>query len=296
MGFEPTSRLRDYLISSLLVILPRADSFMSLSGCFVRGENRIKSGFLAYKPLSHLRFRNVGSNRHFRRFWGENREDRGEKNGRRQYKNLYTAEQSFKPTKSMFEVYQMKNLLIDWNSIPDVMNKDQFYRLCHISKSTALHLLKSGKVPCEWSGKKTRCYKIKKEDVKAYLEERAVFPELYSAPRGWYGSHYVARLSAELPEEVLAKMHDYYTKLLEKYKDVVTVQEVAALTGYSKTTINNWCNKGALKSFRKQQIFYIPKIFLVEFFCSLTFRSITRKSLWHIQTLNDFQRKLNNKK
>lgn len=120
----------------------------------------------------------------------------------------------------------MKNLPIDWNSVPDVMNKDQFYRLCHISKSTALHLLKSGKVHCEWSGKKTRCYKIKKEDVKAYLEERAVYPELYSAPRGWYGSHYVARLSAELPEEVLRKMHDYYAGLLKKYKDVVTVQEI----------------------------------------------------------------------
>ena len=59
----------------------------------------------------------------------------------------------------------MKNLPIDWDSVPDVMNKDQFYRLCHISKSTALHLLKSGKVPFEWTGKKTRCYKIKKEDI-----------------------------------------------------------------------------------------------------------------------------------
>ena len=47
----------------------------------------------------------------------------------------------------------MTNLPIDWDSVPDVMNKDQFYRLCHISKSTALHLLKSGKVPCEWWGK-----------------------------------------------------------------------------------------------------------------------------------------------
>lgn len=189
----------------------------------------------------------------------------------------------------------MKNLLIDWNSVPDVMNKDQFYRLYHISKSTALHLLKSGKVPCEWSGKKTRCYKIKKEDVKVYLEERAVFPELYFAPRGWYGNHYVARLSAELPEETLSKMQEYYNQLLKKYKDVVTVQEVAFLTGYSKTTINNWCNKGVLKSFRKGQIYYIPKVFLAEFFCSLTFRSITRKSLWHIQTLNDFQRQLKKK-
>ena len=62
---------------------------------------------------------------------------------------------------------------VNWDSVPEVMNKEQFFRICHISKSTALHLLKSGKVPCEWSGKKTRCYKIRKEDVKAYLEERA---------------------------------------------------------------------------------------------------------------------------
>ena len=54
---------------------------------------------------------------------------------------------------------------VNWDSVPEVMNKEQFFRICHISKSTALHLLKSGKVPCEWSGKKTRCYKIRKEDV-----------------------------------------------------------------------------------------------------------------------------------
>ena len=47
----------------------------------------------------------------------------------------------------------MKNLPIDWDSVPEVMNKEQFFRIRHISKSTALHLLKSGKVPCEWSGK-----------------------------------------------------------------------------------------------------------------------------------------------
>lgn len=91
-------------------------------------------------------------------------------------------------------------------------------------------------------------------------------------------------------------MHVYYSKLLKDYNDVLTVKEVMDLTGYAKTTINNWCNRGYLKSFRKRQIFYIPKIFLVDFFCSLTFRSITRKSMWHVQTLNDFQRKMKQKK
>ena len=153
-------------------------------------------------------------------------------------------------------------------------------------------LLDVCKVPCEWSGKKTRCYKIRKEDVKAYLDERAIFPELYSAPKGWYGTHYVARLSKELPEDTLRQMHGYYEKLLRKYPDVVTVKDVVTLTGYTLTTVHNWCSRGSLKAFQKGLKFCIPKIFLVDFFCSLTFRSITRKSLWHIQTLNEFSRKM----
>ena len=76
----------------------------------------------------------------------------------------------------------------------------------------------------------------------------------------------MAKLSKELPEEVLSCMHRYYEKLLSDYKDVVTVKEVTALTGYAKTTINNWCNRGQLKSFRKGQLFYIPKVFLADFF------------------------------
>ena len=35
---------------------------------------------------------------------------------------------------------------VNWDSVHEVMNKEQFFRICHISKSTALHLLKSGKV------------------------------------------------------------------------------------------------------------------------------------------------------
>ena len=83
-------------------------------------------------------------------------------------------------------------------------------------------------------------------------------------------------------------MHDYYTGLLEKYKDVVTVQEVVALTGYSKTTINNWCNKGYIKSFKRNNANHIPKLYLIEFLCSKYFRTITRKSKWHIGTLRQF--------
>ena len=43
--------------------------------------------------------------------------------------------------------------------------------------------------------------------MKACPDERATFPELYSAPKGWYGTHYVARLSKELPEDTLRQKY-----------------------------------------------------------------------------------------
>ena len=62
---------------------------------------------------------------------------------------------------------------INWNALPDEMSKEQFRIICRISKATAAKLLKSGIVPCIHSGKKTRCYTIRKTDVQAYLKKRS---------------------------------------------------------------------------------------------------------------------------
>lgn len=183
----------------------------------------------------------------------------------------------------------MNEQIINWDDVPELLSKDDFYKLCHISKSTALHLLRSGKVPCEFTGKKTRCYQIRKVDVRKYLAERAVFPELYSAPQGWYGGHYQATVQKELPEETHEEMLTYYGKLLAAYHDVLRVSEISKLTGYGTTAINNWCASGKLRHFSSGRNNLIPKVFLIEYFCSLPFRSITRKTVWHIKALQDFQ-------
>ena len=93
----------------------------------------------------------------------------------------------------------MKESAVNWDSIPEVITKDQLYRICHISKSTALYLLKNGKIPYEYTGKRTRYYKIKKADVIAHLKDRKVFPESYSAPAGWYSNSYPVKMQSEVP-------------------------------------------------------------------------------------------------
>ena len=184
----------------------------------------------------------------------------------------------------------MNEPAINWDSIPDIITKDQLYQICHISKSTALYLLRSGKIPCEYTGKKTRCYKIKKSDVITYLEKRKIFPESYSAPAGWYKGNYSIKLETKIPENALKNMRQYYTEMLAQYPDVMTATEVSTIIGYGKTTVNNWCRKGHLKAFKRNNMNHIPKVYLIEFCYSKYFRTITRKSDWHIRALQEFSR------
>ncbi|MDL2252744.1 helix-turn-helix domain-containing protein [Ruminococcaceae bacterium OttesenSCG-928-I18] len=182
----------------------------------------------------------------------------------------------------------MKNEIANWNELPDIMSKEQFYRICHISKTTALQLLRSGRVPCQYSGKKTRCYQIQKEDVKKYLEERAVFPERYMAPIGWYGKGHTRTAKVALPL-VCEDMTEYYISRLDAYPDVLTVRQIADFTGYCKTAINHWCLWGWLKHFRRGRANIVPKVFFVEFLNAEHFRAIRRMTAQHIKLLKDFQ-------
>ena len=184
----------------------------------------------------------------------------------------------------------MNETAFNWDSIPDIITKDQLYQICHISKSTALYLLRSGKIPCEYTGKKTRCYKIKKSEVITYLEKRKIFPESYSAPAGWYKGNYSIKLETKIPENALKNMRQYYTEMLAQYPDVMTATEVSTIIGYGKTTVNNWCRKGHLKAFKRNNMNHIPKVYLIEFCYSKYFRTITRKSDWHIRALQEFSR------
>lgn len=117
-----------------------------------------------------------------------------------------------------------------------------------------------------------------------------MFPESYSAPAGWYGGKYPVKMETAIPEFVLVELKVFYTEILKPLPDVLTAADVSRLTSYGKTSINNWCKKGLLKSFQRGQMNYIPKIYLVELFCSTYFCTIIRKSDWRSKTLKRFSR------
>lgn len=177
---------------------------------------------------------------------------------------------------------------INWNALPDEMNKEQFRIICHISKATATKLLESGVVPCVHSGKKTRCYTIRKTDVQAYLKSRrSNITSQYGCDKS--GS---VLLMENPPEEIMRLLYEFYSDKLSGYHDVITIKDVICFTGYCKESVNRWCRSNAIKHFTRNRKHYIPKRFFIEFLCSARFRLIQRKSLAHLQMIAEFQKYL----
>ena len=179
---------------------------------------------------------------------------------------------------------------------PETISKDQFYRIAHISKATALYLLQSGLVPCQDTGKKTRRYTIRIDDVIFYMIDREEHPEVYAAPRNWYrqrSGRYTPRKAVEKKLDELSKkdrkaLQKYLEVVLEQYNDLMTVSEVIEVIGYSDTSIHRWCHSKKLKAFKPSGSFHIPKISLMEFLISQESFDIKRKSWKHILLIKNF--------
>ncbi len=148
---------------------------------------------------------------------------------------------------------------------PEFITKDQFYKICHISKNTARHYLENGFIPCIDSGKKTRRYKIALKDIILFLEDRDKNPEKYYLP-----NHYN---NPFLPSEIrqykakprpdtykyayklkgLKEVKDYQKYLEQQfadYPDMMTSVQIQQVTGHSISTIVSWCKSGKVKCIR----------------------------------------------
>ena len=64
---------------------------------------------------------------------------------------------------------------------PEVVSKDQMYKICHISKRKATWLLENGVIPCQDSGKKTRRFQIRTIDIVRYLAKRTATPRSFNS-------------------------------------------------------------------------------------------------------------------
>ena len=174
---------------------------------------------------------------------------------------------------------------------PDGVNKEIFRKVCHVSPQTAQYLLESQLVPCQISPQKTHRYHIATADMIAYLQDREKHPGRYGCPNGRAvknrnlkkkKNHAVNRPSAR---QLMAVTTNDYQKACQHalcdLPDVMTIQQVKKVIGYSEKTIYIWCKKRRLFSIRIRCHSLVPKVSLYEFMVSKGFQSIKNKSVSH---------------
>lgn len=164
------------------------------------------------------------------------------------------------------------------------IGKDLFCKVCKISKRHAEYLLQSGLVPCVRTGRKTRCYQIRKEDVQNYLIQREKHPEKYRPPKNWYSTKLKDKMVGPvqtLPQVPVSAVTAYYAAALSVYPEVLDIQQICDLTGYQRHTVLTWIHGGLLRSFFIGQKHKIPKTLLLEFLASDYYAGIVVKSHRH---------------
>jgi len=162
----------------------------------------------------------------------------------------------------------MKKGKYDWllEQYPKFMNKEDLYRVCHVSKRTALFYLEGGLIPYVDSEKKTRKYTIRTVDVIEFLERRDKSPFPVAPPSGWYAEK--KKKSSDpryYSRGERLRIGEALNRILGSYPDVLSTKQVGGILGHRHDTIAGWCTKGKIEYLNMGNSFLIPKISLVEY-------------------------------
>ncbi|MCI2046874.1 MAG: helix-turn-helix domain-containing protein [Faecalibacterium sp.] len=150
---------------------------------------------------------------------------------------------------------------IAWEALPTTLSLDIFRKLCHISKKTARYLLQNGLVPCTDTGKKTKNYRIRREDVQSYMEKREIAPEQYPKPKNLYANPKVSYL---MVAQTLSQRTQAFEHLLASAPDALSTADLSQLLHCSGSTLCKYCRNQSIPNIWQRSAWIIPKIGLAE--------------------------------
>ena len=176
---------------------------------------------------------------------------------------------------------------------PCYVSKEQLYVICRISKQSAKHLLDTGIIPCEDTGKKTRRYRIAMKDIIAYLKnrEKSGNAMISSGETGTLiKSEIRPRTSyakAVLPGQE-EEVRRYFEYISTDYPDVLNMYDAADMTGLALVTIQKLTKSGTLRFIKVDRHPMIPKPYMLDFMSSPKFLCIKSNSTNFKRVLRDF--------
>ena len=179
------------------------------------------------------------------------------------------------------------------SSLPQVLSGEQVRCVLHISKRKCAWMLNNGFIKCQNTGKRTRKYTVMKEDLLTYIEDSEKHPEKYVTPYAEFSTVKYGKTrkpqphKTGFPSSLPVGFRPWLEKEFETIPDTLTIPQVIATTGYTDNTINRWLRQGHLKSVQTQTTKIIPKLWLIDFYCSHAY-TITNMSDKHTKLLQKF--------
>lgn len=172
---------------------------------------------------------------------------------------------------------------------PETISMDQLYRICHISKRKARWLLEHGVIPCQDSGKQTRRFSIRLEDVICFLEQRDEGLLDDVIPQGIFSSD--GSSPVHPPRQVLDEdgLCAYLLECWEDWPDMLTTRQASDLCGYSVNALNRWWNLGQIQGVKYRNELRYSKESLACWLASAKGQAIATHSQQHREWMKAFQ-------
>ena len=186
----------------------------------------------------------------------------------------------------------------------EIISLEQLYKMLHISKRKAAWMLQNGIIPCEIRNTHTHKYLIKRSDVVAYINKnsrtkqdeipigifnsnRTTNPHRTESPDSVCGGSFYS-FEIIFNDEEREQFKQMLENMLVEIPDVLTVKEVAELTGYNRKTILRYAEKKYIFTVSLKGRLCISKQSLIEYFSSdIAFKN-KQKTRWHESIIQVF--------
>lgn len=183
--------------------------------------------------------------------------------------------------------------------LPSPLTLDDVRTILRVSKRKAVWMLKNGYIKYETTGKRTRQYIIKAEDLIEYFDKVANNDVSICIPVGIFTSRgkNIRRGRRIIAPVIIHQKPPSTLKLWletewKNYGDLLTVSDIADITGYALKTIKRWIDRHKLKCFLIHRKRYIPIEWLIEFYCTEAY-TIQNKCNKHIKLMVKFYKNKN---
>lgn len=168
-------------------------------------------------------------------------------------------------------------------ALSQFVSKETFYKMCHIRKSKALHLIQEGLIPAIDTKKKTKRYLIAQADIDFYLRDRIENPLKYGCLQ--HGRVQTYEQFQEWSPTLGEKISKFAELEWQGQPDLLTCYDVTNLLGYRKGTIQKWWNCKDIIALAVSGTLYIPKKSLLNFLKTSQLYSVPKKPLQHIDLI-----------